>query len=209
MYLPNHFAQTDLTVLHTLMRQQPLATLITEANGEPVADELPFVLDAQQGPHGTLKAHVARANPLWKAHPVGRKVLVVFRGPQAYVSPSWYPGKAEHGKVVPTWNYTVVQASGFLRVVEGDTDWLRQQLDALTLLQEAPRAKAWALADAPPDYAARMMGAVVGLEITLTQLVGKFKLSQNHPAESRQAVANGLAGEPLDAARQVARLIPL
>jgi transcriptional regulator len=209
MYLPNHFAQTDLTVLHTLMRQQPLATLITEANGEPVADELPFVLDAQQGPHGTLKAHVARANPLWKAHPVGRKVLVVFRGPQAYVSPSWYPGKAEHGKVVPTWNYTVVQASGFLRVVEGDTDWLRQQLDALTLLQEAPRAKAWALADAPPDYAARMMGAVVGLEITLTQLVGKFKLSQNHPPESRQAVANGLAGEPLDAARQVAKLIPL
>ena len=209
MYLPNHFAQTDLTVLHTLMRQQPLATLITEANGEPVADELPFVLDAQQGPHGTLKAHVARANPLWKAHPVGRKVLVVFRGPQAYVSPSWYPGKAEHGKVVPTWNYTVVQASGFLRVVEGDADWLRQQLDALTLLQEAPRAKAWALADAPPDYAARMMGAVVGLEITLTQLVGKFKLSQNHPPESRQAVANGLAGEPLDAARQVAKLIPL
>jgi transcriptional regulator len=208
MYLPNHFAQTDLTVLHTLMRQQPLATLITEANGEPVADELPFVLDAQQGPHGTLKAHVARANPLWKAHPVGRKVLVVFRGPQAYVSPSWYPGKAEHGKVVPTWNYTVVQASGFLRVVEGDADWLRQQLDALTLLQEAPRAKAWALADAPPDYAARMMGAVVGLEITLTQLVGKFKLSQNHPPESRQAVANGLAGEPLDAARQVAKLIP-
>ena len=209
MYLPNHFAQTDLTVLHPLMRQHPLATLITEANGEPVADELPFVLDAQQGPHGTLKAHVARANPLWKAHPVGRKVLVVFRGPQAYVSPSWYPGKAEHGKVVPTWNYTVVQASGFLRVVEGDTDWLRQQLDALTLLQEAPRAKAWALADAPPDYAARMMGAVVGLEITLTQLVGKFKLSQNHPPESRQAVANGLAGEPLDAARQVAKLIPL
>jgi transcriptional regulator len=209
MYLPNHFAQTDLTVLHTLMRQHPLATLITEASGEPVADELPFILDAQLGPHGTLKAHVARANPLWKAHPVGRKVLVVFRGPQAYVSPSWYPGKAEHGRVVPTWNYTVVQASGYLRVVEGDADWLRQQLDALTLLQEAPRAKAWALADAPPDYAARMMGAVVGLEITLTQLVGKFKLSQNHPPESRQAVADGLAGEALDAARQVARLIPL
>lgn len=209
MYLPAHFAQPEPARLHALMRQHPLATLVTEANGEPVADELPFILEAQLGPHGTLKAHVARANPLWQAHPVGRKVLVIFHGPQAYVSPSWYPGKAEHGKVVPTWNYTVVQASGYLRVVEGDANWLRQQLDALTLLQEAPRAQPWALADAPPDYAARMMGAVVGLEITLTQLVGKFKLSQNHPPETRQAVVNGLAGEPLDAARQMAALIPL
>jgi len=134
-------------------------------------------------------------------------VLVVFRGPQAYVSPSWYPAKAEHGKVVPTWNYTVVQATGYLRVVEGDATWLRQQLDALTLLQEAPRAQPWALADAPPDYAARMMAAVVGLEITLTQLVGKFKLSQNQAPETRNGVAKGLAAEPLDAARQMAALI--
>lgn len=207
MYLPAHFSQTDPAALHALMRQYPLATLVTQADGEPVADELPFVLDAELGPHGTLKAHVARANPLWQAHPAQRSVLVVFRGPQAYVSPSWYPGKAEHGRVVPTWNYTLVQASGMLRVVDGDATWLRAQLDALTHLQEAARPQPWSPADAPPDYVARMMSAVVGLEITLTSLVGKFKLSQNHPLASRQGVAQGLAGEPSEAARQVAGLM--
>ncbi|MBV5296626.1 MAG: FMN-binding negative transcriptional regulator [Rhodoferax sp.] len=207
MYLPAHFSQTDLAPLHALMRQYPLATLVTEANGGPVADELPFVLDAELGPHCTLKAHVARANPLWQVHPAQRRVLVVFRGPQAYVSPSWYPGKAEHGRVVPTWNYTLVQASGLLRVVDGDALWLRAQLDALTHLQEAARPQPWSLADAPADYVARMMSAVVGLEITLTGLSAKFKLSQNHPLASRQAVAQGLAGEPFEAARQVAGLM--
>ncbi|HOE41605.1 MAG TPA: FMN-binding negative transcriptional regulator, partial [Rhodoferax sp.] len=98
MYLPAHFSQTDPAALHAVMRQYPLATLVTQADGEPVADELPFVLDAELGPHGTLNAHVARANPLWQVHPAQRSVLVVFRGPQAYVSPSWYPGKAEHGR---------------------------------------------------------------------------------------------------------------
>ncbi len=207
MYLPAHFAQTDTAQLHQLMRQYPLATLITEADGELVADELPFLFNPAQGPHGTLKAHVARANPLWQAHPVAREVLVIFRGPQAYVSPSWYPGKAEHGKVVPTWNYTVVHARGSLRVVDGDTTWLRDQLNALTDSQEQHRSAAWQVADAPADYIARMMAAVVGLEITLTGLTGKFKLSQNHPPESRQGVMQGLTGEPLQAAQQVAGLM--
>ena len=204
MYLPAHFAQTDTAQLHLLMRQYPLATLVTEADGHLVADELPFVLDAALGPHGTLKAHVARANPLWQAHPARHPVLVIFRGPQAYITPSWYPGKAEHGKVVPTWNYTVVQARGTLRVVDGDAAWLRRQLDELTNSQEQQRHSAWQVADAPVDYIERMMAAVVGLEISITELVGKFKLSQNHPPESRQGVANGLAAEPSEAARQVA-----
>jgi transcriptional regulator len=172
-----------------------------------VADQVPFVLDASAGAHGTLRAHVARANPLWQLHPAQRQVLVVFHGPQAYVSPSWYPGKAEHGRVVPTWNYSVVQASGFLRVVDGDPQWLRAQLDALTNSQEARRAAPWQVGDAPGDYISRMMAGVVGLEITLTSLVGKFKLSQNHPPESRQGVRQGLLGEPQEAARQVAALM--
>jgi len=207
MYLPAHFAQTDPAQLHPLMRQYPLATLITEADGAPVADELPFLFDATQGPHGTLKAHLARANPLWQNHPADRQVLVVFRGPQAYVSPSWYPGKRAHGKVVPTWNYTVVQARGRLRVVDGDATWLRAQLEALTQSQEGARAQPWQVDDAPADYITRMMGAVVGLEIEISTLVGKFKLSQNHPAESRQGVMQGLLAEPLAAAQQVAGLM--
>jgi transcriptional regulator len=204
MYLPAHFAQTDPTQLLVLMRQYPLATLITEAAGEPVADELPFLFDATQGPHGTLKAHLARANPLWQNHPADRQVLVVFRGPQAYVSPSWYPGKRAHGKVVPTWNYTVVQARGRLRVVDGDATWLRAQLEALTQSQEGARAQPWQVDDAPADYIACMMGAVVGLEIEVSTLVGKFKLSQNHPLEARLGVMHGLAGESAQAAHQVA-----
>ncbi len=207
MYLPAHFAQTDPVQLHQLMRQYPLATLITEANGELVADELPFLFDATQGPHGTLKAHVARANPLWQMHPPERPVLVIFRGPQAYVSPSWYPGKREHGKVVPTWNYTVVQARGRLRVVDGDAVWLRDQLEALTQSQEGARAQPWQVDDAPVDYIARMMGAVVGLEIDISHLTGKFKLSQNHPPESRQGVKQGLLAEPSAAAQHVAGLM--
>ena len=207
MYLPAHFAQTDPVQLHQRMRQYPLATLITEAAGELVADELPFLFNPAQGPHGTLKAHVARANPLWQAHPADRPVLVIFRGPQAYITPSWYPGKAEHGKVVPTWNYTVVQARGSLRVVDGDAAWLRDQLNALTDSQEQHRSNPWQVADAPADYIARMMAAVVGLEITLTGLTGKFKLSQNHPPESRQSVKQGLLAEPFEAAQQVAGLM--
>jgi transcriptional regulator len=204
MYLPNHFAQTDPTALHALMREYPLGTLVTEADGELVADELPFLFAPTLGGHGTLRAHVARANPLWQAHPANRKVLVIFRGPQAYVSPGWYPAKQEHGKVVPTWNYTVVQASGQLRVIDGDAVWLRAQLEALTQSQEGGRAQPWQVDDAPADYIARMMGAVVGLEIEITTLVGKFKLSQNHSPEARQGVMQGLAGEPAQVAQQVA-----
>lgn len=205
MYLPAHFAQPDAAQLHHLMRQYTLATLVTEADGVPVADEVHFLFDPTLGSHGTLKAHVARANLLWQAHPAGRPVLVIFRGPQAYVSPGWYPAKQEHGKVVPTWNYTVVQASGSLRVVDGDAVWLRAQLDALTKLQEGDRPQPWQVADAPADYIERMMTAVVGLEIEITALTGKFKLSQNHPLPARQGVMRGLASEPGEAAHQVAR----
>jgi len=204
MYLPEHFRIDDAATQHALLKAHPLATLVVATHDGLVANHLPLMLDAERN---LLRGHVARANPLWQVHPAHRPVLVIFRGPQAYITPAWYPGKAEHGKVVPTWNYTVVQARGALRVIDGDAPWLLEQLNSLTDSQELHRSNAWQVADAPADYIARMMAAVVGLEITLTGLTGKFKLSQNHPPESRQGVMQGLTGEPLQAAQQVAGLM--
>jgi transcriptional regulator len=193
-YQPAHFVEADPVRLHALIRACPLGTLITRgADGEPVADRVPFWLDTPEGAPVRLRAHVARANPLWRVHPAERDVLVVFHGPDAYISPNWYPGKAEHGKAVPTWNYAMVQARGSLRVVDGDTDWLRALLEPLTDHHEADQPRPWRMADAPPDYLAAMLRAVVGLEISVTQLSGKFKLSQNQPPANREGVRAALA----------------
>ena len=199
MYQPKQFVVNESATLHEAMRAHPLATLVTFQDGELVADEVPFFLDAPPTaayPHGVLKAHVARGNPLWHKHDASKQVLVVFKGPQAYVSPSWYPTKAEHGKVVPTWNYIVVQASGRLTHKDGGTAWLRAQLDALTLSQEGQRASPWAVSDAPDDYIAQTMKAIVGIEIPIDTLAGKWKVSQNQPAANREGVLRGLADPP-------------
>ena len=212
MYQPKQFEVTEQATLHSAMRAHPLGTLVTLQDGELVADEVPFYLDATPRaghPLGVLKAHVARANPLWQRHDTAHKVLVVFKGPQAYVSPSWYATKAEHGKVVPTWNYIVVQASGYLTHKDGDAAWLRAQLDALTHSQEGPRAAPWAVSDAPPDYIAQTMKAIVGIEVPIDTLAGKWKVSQNQPAANREGVVRGL-GEPphtLTAAAAVAQAV--
>lgn len=196
MYQPKQFVVCEPATLHEAMRASPLATLVTFQDGELVADEVPFFLDATPTaahPHGVLKAHVARGNPLWHAHDASKQVLVIFKGPQSYVSPSWYATKAEHGKVVPTWNYIVVQASGRLSHKDGDTVWLRAQLDALTLSQEGQRASPWAVSDAPDDYIAQTMKAIVGIEIPIDTLAGKWKVSQNQPVANREGVLRGLA----------------
>ena len=138
MYLPKHFEETRPVVLHAAMAAHPLATLVTVQNGLPCADEIPFLLATGSDGSATLQAHVARANPLWQ-RAAGTPVLVVFRGSQAYNTPSWYPAKAEHGKVVPTWNYVIVQALGTLRVID-DAEWLRAQVEALTRSREDARA---------------------------------------------------------------------
>lgn len=209
MYLPRHFAETDPARLHALVRAHPLGTLITQgADGQPVADLLPFELCVQADGSACLRTHVARANPLWRAHPAGQPVLVLFQGGDAYVSPSAYPSKHENGKAVPTWNYTLVQARGPLRVIDGDAAWLRAFLHALTQRHEAAQAAPWRLDDAPAAYIDAMLAAVVGLEVAVTTLQGKFKLSQNQPPANRQGVHDALAalGHPLaDAmARQAA-----
>ena len=193
MYLPAHFEETRADVLHALLRAHPLGLLVTQgAGGEMQANSVPFVLDADAaGGPGVLRAHVARANPLWREARGDVDSLVVFQGPQAYVSPSFYPGKAAHGKVVPTWNYVMVQAHGRLRAID-DTAWLHAFVTRLTDRHEAARATPWAVADAPPDYIATMLGAIVGIELVVTTLTGKWKVSQNRSAADRAGVVQGL-----------------
>lgn len=192
MYTPKHFLETRTEVLHQLIGAQPLGTLITLQGGALVADEVVFSLDPSAGALGTLRAHVARANPLSQQHDPVQPVLAVFKGAQAYVSPSWYVTKLAHGKAVPTWNYIAVQASGLLQAKDGDDVWLRQQLDALTHQHEQHLPQPWQPSDAPPDYIAQMMRAIVGIEIPIDRLVGKWKVSQNQPEVNRAGVIQAL-----------------
>ncbi len=201
MYLPKHFEQTDAEALHGLMRDYPLASLVSMQDGVPTADHVPLEFDAGTN---TLRGHVARANPLWRVG-VGQPVLAVFTGPQAYVTPSWYPSKAATHKVVPTWNYTVVHAHGVLRVVE-DAPWLHALVSGLTAHHEAPRATPWAVSDAPDDYVQQLLRAIVGIEIPVERLLGKWKVSQNRSETDRLGVAAGLA-EGEEDSRAMARLM--
>jgi transcriptional regulator len=204
MYQPAHFAETRPEVLAAFVRSQPFGLLITQNKaGGIAADSIPFFLDdAGDGSPGVLRAHVARANPLWQTARGDADTLVVFQGPQGYVSPAWYPSKAEHGKVVPTWNYVMVQARGALRAID-DKAWLRAFVTRLTERHEGSRTAPWAVSDAPADYVETMLGAIVGIEIALSSLVGKWKVSQNRPAADREGVVAGLLREGGDA--QLAR----
>jgi len=206
MYLPTHFEETRTPVLHALLRQYPLGLLITlDTDGAPVANPIPFLLDAQRGPHGTLVGHVARANPVWRtaANPAGQGALVVFQGPQGYISPNGYPSKAEHGKVVPTWNYATVQARGTLRALD-DAAAAHALVSRLTDTHEARQARPWAVGDAPDDYIATMLKAIVCIEIPLTSLVGKYKLSQNRSAADRAGLEAALQADAEPAAHTLA-----
>jgi transcriptional regulator len=191
MYIPKSFAAPSAAAMHTLMRAHPLGALVTLAQAGLVANHIPMQLLADAGPHGVLRAHVARANPLVRDLQAA-DALVIFQGPQAYVSPLWYPSKQLTGKAVPTWNYMVVHAHGPLRIVE-EAQWLRAQLEALTATHEAGKAQPWSMDDAPQDYIATMMNAIVGIEIPIARLEGKWKLSQNQPPPNRDGVIAGLA----------------
>lgn len=193
MYVPAHFAETRRETLHALMREHPLAALVTTGPDGLAADHVPVELDPDAGPMGTLRGHFARANPAWRNQPPDTEVLAIFQGPQAYVSPSWYPSKAEHGRVVPTWNYAVVHAWGPLRTIE-DPVWLRALVTRLTDRHEAGRAEPWAVDDAPEEYVEALLRAIVGFEIPIARLQGKWKMSQNRPSADRDAVARALPG---------------
>jgi transcriptional regulator len=199
MYCPAHFAEPRSEVLHALMRARPLATLVTLGPDGLDANHIPLLLDAAAGEFGMLRGHVARANPLWRTLGADGDVLAIFHGPQGYVTPGWYPSKAETGKAVPTWNYAVAHAHGRLRAID-DADWLRAQIAALTHQEETACARPWRVTDAPADYIEKMLGAVVGIEIEITRLAGKWKTSQNQPPRNRGGVVDGLRarGNPDD-----------
>jgi transcriptional regulator len=191
MYVPEQFEEPRVGVMHELIRAQPLATLVTLSAGGLNANHIPFHLLESPAPFGTLRGHVARANPIHSDLRKDVEALAIFHGPDAYVSPSWYATKKESGKVVPTWNYVVVHAYGFVKVTD-DTSWLRAQLEALTTQNEASLPQPWSISDAPGEYIEKLMGAIVGLEMVITRLVGKWKVSQNHPENNRAGVVAGL-----------------
>jgi transcriptional regulator len=199
MYLPSHFKESRPEVLHALIRAQPLAVLVSTGASGLSAEHLPLCIGPEADGQLALLGHVARANPVWQRD--GAEALAIFQGPQAYVSPSWYPSKREHGKVVPTWNYITVHAHGRL-IVHDDPAWIRALLERLTTQMEAPRAQPWAVSDAPADYLEKMIAMVVGVELRVERLEGKWKLSQNQLPPNRAGVIDGLlaAGEPEAAA---------
>ena len=191
MYQPLQFREDRLEVQHGLMRANPLAALVVVRNGEPAADHLPLLLDAAAGAFGTLLGHAARANAL--AGMDGAAAMAIFAGPQAYVSPSFYPSKAEHGRVVPTWNYAVVHAWGRLRI-ETDAGWLRAHVGRLTETHEAGRAAPWAVDDAPEPFVVGQLRGIVGVVLAIERIEGKWKMSQNRSAADRAGVVTGLVG---------------
>ncbi|MGE5652467.1 MAG: FMN-binding negative transcriptional regulator [Bacillota bacterium] len=191
MYLPKHFEETDTEQLYRLMRAHPLGTLVTLDAGGLNANHIPFEIDPGAGRFGTLRAHVARNNPVWRDASADLESLAVFQGPQAYISPSLYATKQEGGKVVPTYNFMVVHAYGRLRAVD-DPAWLRAHLARMSDSFEAPRPEPWKLSDAPDDFIEKLLAAVVGIEIPIDRLIGKWKLSQNQPLANRVSVERGL-----------------
>ena len=190
MYQPPHFREDRLDVQHALIRRYPLGLLISAGPGGLTANPVPFLLDAEASASGTLRCHLARPNRQWEELPTVEECLVVFQGPQDYVTPSWYATKRETGKVVPTWNYAIVQAWGRPRVIE-DPGWLRRQIDDLTRLSEAPRATPWAVEDAPAPFVEAQIRGIVGIEIPIARSEGKWKMSQNRSEPDRRGVAEG------------------
>ena len=204
MYIPPQFAENRPEVLHRIMREHPLGTLVRNEEAGLDADHIPFEFEPDTGPLGTLKAHVARNNPLWQRCPTGTPVMVIFRGAQAYISPNWYPSKHETHRQVPTWNYEVVHAHGTLSIHD-DERYVRALVARLTREHDAAEPRPWKMGEAPPDYIQMMLGNIVGIEVTLTSLVGKSKLSQNRELRDRRNVSDTLAERGRDGMAQAMR----
>ncbi|MEQ9003315.1 MAG: FMN-binding negative transcriptional regulator [Pseudomonadales bacterium] len=205
-YRPPHFQAPDADAVRSLITRHPLATLVLTGADGIDAEHLPMLLEHTETGHGVLRGHVARANPVWQQVPDGADALAIFHGPDHYVSPGWYPSKRAHGKVVPTWNYAVVHGHGRL-TWQHDRDWLLALVTRLTDAHEAGRAAPWHVTDAPDDYVTRMLGAIVGVEIALTRLEGKWKQSQNRSTEDVAGVIAGLEADGSLSARDAAALM--
>jgi transcriptional regulator len=191
MYLPAYHEEKDLAVLHALIHAHPLGTWVSMTDDGLDANHIPFILDKSRGEFGVLRAHVARANPIWKMLSSSVPSIITFQGPQSYITPNWYPTKQIAGKVVPTWNYTVVHAHGIPTVIQ-DRDWILQMVSDLTDQNESPQQAPWKVADAPEEFIQRLLGAIVGIEIPITAIKGRWKLSQDEALEDRVGTVQGL-----------------
>jgi transcriptional regulator len=194
MYLPKAFEETRTEALHELIRERPFGTLVVATEGGLNVDHLPFLVDGTVSPLGVLRGHVARANPVWRTKPREIDAVAVFQGPQRYITPAWYPTKHETARVVPTWNYVAVHAHGALSFVE-DREWLRDHVTRLSEHHEAGRKMPWRVSDAPDDFVSKLLEAIVGVELTIGRLEGKWKLGQNRSERDRQGMIDGLLAE--------------
>lgn len=203
MYVPAHFRETRVDVLHETIRRIALGSLVTLGDDGLMASHAPMLVDAAPAPFGTLIGHLARGNPQWRTAKPEVAALAIFTGPEGYISPGWYATKQQTGKVVPTWNYVAVHARGRLRFFD-DREQLRAIVTRLTETHEAARAQPWQVTDAPADYIDAMLKAIIGFELTIETLEGKWKMSQNRPAEDRAGVVAGLGDHAPDLAALIA-----
>lgn len=206
MYRPSHFEQPRVDVMQALVASNPLATLVTSSSEGLDANHIPLLLKSDGSTYGKLVGHVARANPLWKQASPTVDVLAIFHGPDCYISPNWYATKHEAGKVVPTWNFAVVHAYGSLQAID-DPRWLMAHLEELTAHNEQAMPSPWKVSDAPAEFTDRLVGAIVGIEISISRLVGKWKVSQNQPDANQRSVIEALRSSSSDNARSMATLV--
>jgi transcriptional regulator len=206
VYQPSQFREVRQEAMHELMRTHAFATLVVLEGGALSANHLPIVIHPELSEKGVLRGHVAKANEIWRRFDQSLEALAIFQGPNHYVSPSWYPSKAEHGRVVPTWNYVVVHAYGPLKFID-DERWLKQHLDELTSRHEDGRSSPWRVSDAPDDFVARLLEGIVGFEMPISRLEGKWKLSQNRSEPDRRGVQYGLATEHDRLADEISKLV--
>jgi transcriptional regulator len=206
MYVPKIHEETDIPVLHSLVKSHPLATWVTQGDGELLVNHIPFFLDPTRGEFGTLVGHVAKANRVWQSFSTTVNSVLVFQGAEAYITPSWYPSKHANGKAVPTWNYVVVHAHGIPRIIE-NRERILQILNQLTDVHEAEQALPWKVSDAPQDFMDRILQSIVGVEIPIAKLVGKWKVSQNRPEPDKLGVVAGLLARNDSQSKEMASLV--
>ena len=206
MYIKKHHQLNDRDAVLALMEAHPLGAWVCHAKEGLIANHVPFFLDRTRGPYGTLLGHVARANSVWRVLPPDTPSVVRFQGTQSYITPGWYPGKAEHGKVVPTWNYVVAHAHGTARVIE-DPTWMLNMLNRLTDSQESGQTLPWRVEDAPPDYIRKLMRGIVGIEIRIARVDGKLKASQDEDMQDRHGTVKGLQSNHSQQSQNMAELV--
>jgi transcriptional regulator len=206
MYIPPAFDEDDPERLRDFIRRYPLGTLVTATANGLDANHIPLLIATTGDAGARLHGHIARANPLWRNVVPNAQALVIFHGPDSFISPSWYPSKRENARVVPTWNYAVVHAHGPLRFID-DSAWVRAHVEALTHEHEANRDTPWAVTDAPAEFVDKLVGAVVGLEISITRWYGKWKVSQNRSVTDRLGVIEGLEHQASESSIAMAALV--